>query len=474
MSEQQVMGTGGTGGVAGRSLVPQPAGGSPAPVWDGDRTADSYELVRPYQRVRGYVVSAVVALLILVGGFTAWSVFAPLATGAVAQGVINVESNRKTIQHLEGGIIRTIHVREGDEVKAGDVLITLDDTRARSAAGVIRKQLLAAEAHEARLLAQRDGLPEIRFPAALLAQADQPDVAEILTSHRNVFASQKATLEGRRQIYTQEIRQFEEEIASLAAQNLSYEEQLRLINLEAKDVETLVNQGLERRARLLGLQRSAAGLVGQMEGNNALIARARQHIAESELKIVDLDTAFRNQVVEELRGVQEQLADLSERALAAEDTLSRIEIPAPEDGTVVNLKVFTVGGVIAPGAAILDLVPKGDDLIVSAQVQPQDRESIRPGLHAYVVLTGLNRRTTPVLDGEVIHVSADRLQDQRTGMPYFEARVRIDGEQLAKLETVRLYPGMPAEVKIVTGERSALQYLTGPLTDLLRRSFAGK
>ena len=454
-----------------RGLAPGALGPSLTLVRIDDRYVDYHEVVRPWLSIRRYAVIGLGVLVALFGGLAAWSILAPLATGTIAHGVIGVESSRKTIQHLEGGIVRTIHVREGDRVTAGDPLVTLNDTQARSAVGVIRAKLLAAMAHEARLTAQRDGQAEIRFPAELMAHAGEPESARIMTSHRDAFVAQQTDLDSKRQILRQQIRQYEDEIASVQAENTAITEQVRLIELESQDVELLLSKSLVPRPRLLTLQRTGAGLHGQIESNKALMARARQQIAEAELKILDLGHSFHTKVVDELRTTQEELANLRERALAGEDALTRTTIVAPQDGIVMNLRVFTLGGVVAAGAPLLDLVPLGDELIVTAKVEPQNREGLRPELPAYVVLPGLNKRTTPVLEAKVLTVSADRLEDPRTGTGYFQTRVRIGADQVAKLGDVRLYPGMPAEVKIVTGERSPIQYLTGPLADVFRRAF---
>ncbi len=429
------------------------------------------DLLRPYTSVNRYITAGMLVILLGFGGFGAWSAVAPLKSGAIAPGVISVESNRKTIQHLEGGIIDEIHVEEGGLVAADQLLITLDDTKPNAEVELLRGQFMVTLANESQLLAKRDGAEAITFPEELMALQDDPRLAEILRTHQNAFDAERLAIEGKKDIFGEQIAQANEEIEVLKAQIKSFKEQLRLISLEVRDVKTLVDKGLARRPRLLALQRTAAQLNGEIQSNAALITRAKQRISETELKIIDLENSAREQAVSQLRDVQRLLSDLRERLRAAEAVLARTKIRAPQEGYIVNLQFFTRGGVVRPGEPILDLVPKGDTLIVETELDPQYIDTVYPGLPAIVTLSAFNRRTTPSLTGEVIHVSADRFEDQRTGRPYYMARVRIDAEELAALEDLTLAPGMPAEVMIVTGERTALDYLIQPVRDSMRRAF---
>ena len=418
----------------------------------------------------------VLGVVVLLGGsLMTWSSFAPLARGAIAPGVISVESIRKSVQHFEGGIISAIHVQDGDVVAAGDPLITLDSMSARANVEVLRTRLDQALAQEARLIAQRDGGETISFPRALLDRAGDAVVADILRTQIIAFDAQRQTLLGRRDIINERIRQSQREIEGLEAQIAAFEEQLRLISLEETDVQFLIDQGLERRPRLLALQRSASQLVGEIESNRAGIAQINQRIAESELQILDLVNAQRDEAVDELRLVQERLGDTRNQLHAAEDVVERLVARAPNAGIVVDLQFHTVGGVVRPGERMMDVVPVDDDLIIVAQVNIANIDVVRPGTSAEVILSALDQRSVPRLDGEVITVSADRLTDERTGMAYYEARVRIDRERLSGLDVVDdLYPGMPADVVLVTGERTVLEYLVSPLTSSFERGFVAE
>ncbi len=422
-----------------------------------------------YLSIRPYALGMVAVSLFLLGSISVWSAVAPLHRGAVAPGLISVESIRKTIQHLEGGIISEIHVVDGSRVSAGAALITLDGTAARASVQTLRNRLFLARAFEARLTAQRDGAEAITFPEELLAERGDPEVDRMLQAQETAFVSQRDTLTGRRGILDERIHQAELQIQGLQAQINSFTEQRRLIGLEQEDVQYLIDRGLERRARLLALQRTSAQLLGEIEANRAAIAQTQQRIAESRLQIIDLENSLRERTLEELRVNQERIAETVQQLRAAEDVLGRLVVRAPLDGIVVDLRFHTVGGVIRPGDPLLDLVPVDDDLIVLAQVEPQHIDVVYPGLRAEVILTALNQRTTPHLNGEVITVSADRLEDQRTGMPYYSAQVRIDRGELAALDRVQLHPGMPADVLLITGQRTLIEYLLQPLTETARR-----
>ena len=410
-------------------------------------------------------------LSVFFGGLILWGLLAPLSSAAVAPGVVIVDSNRKTVQHLEGGIIREIKVGNGDAVSAGQVLIRLDDAQAAATFNQIRGQLDALEALEARLVAERDGLSEIAFPDPLLARRADPQVAEILSGQQTIFAQRRLTLAGQTDILNQRVVQLEKEIDSRRAQIAAAKRQSLLIGEEIAGVNDLVKKGLERRSRLLALQRQQASLEGQRGEQLGLVARAEQQIGEAELQNISQKNTQMNAVVGELRDIQTQLGDMAERAASARDVLERREIVSPIDGTVVDMKFFTAGGVIGPGEPILDIVPENDELVIEAQVQPIDIDVVQTGLKAQVTLSAFKQRTTPTLDGQVIYVSADSLTDPRTGVPYFATRIEIPADEMDRLGGLELSPGMPAQVMIVTGERTAFQYLFDPLRESLQRAF---
>ncbi len=414
------------------------------------------------------VGGAIVALFF--GVFGAWAAFAPLESAAVARGVISVETQRKTIQHLEGGIVGEIRVRDGDEVGADEILVVLDDTQARATLELLRGRQRAAQALEARLVAERDGQAEIAFPAAV-RDATGADTAELLRAQVNIFNGRLRSVTGQTAILEQRIVQIQEEIRGLQGQAAAQAEQLALTNEEIASNQKLVDEGLSGKTRLLELQRALAEVTGDHSQSVASIARAQQSIEETRLQMADLNTDFINEAVQQLGVVQNELLDLGEQIRSAEDVLRRTVIRSPMAGTVVGLQVHTVGGVVTPGQALLDVVPKGDRLVVEAFVDPQDIDIVKIGLPAQVRLTALAQRNLAPLEGRVTTVSADRLTDQRTGVDYFLARVELDDDQAAALGDERLYPGMQAEVMIVTGARTTLDYLSQPIVESFNRAF---
>jgi HlyD family type I secretion membrane fusion protein len=438
------------------------------------RTRDSQHTVEidPARRLaqlraktRRSVLVGTATILLFFGGFGAWSATAPLTSAAVAPGQVIVQGNRKRVEHLEGGIVKEILHPDGDFVEAGEPLVRLDDTRTRATYDMLQGQFRAALALEARLITERDGADKIDFPSALMEAARQDaNVAQIVIAQNNVFKARRSTMEGQIKIMQQRVAQAREEIAGLEAQERSEAQQLALIGEELADVEQLVEKGLQRKTRLLALKRARAAIEGSRGEHVAEIARARQKIGEAKLIVLDLKNRRLNEVVDGLREAQESIADLTERVRAAEDILVRTTIRAPQSGVIVGSRVHTVGGVIEPGLPLMEIVPQDNKLIVETKVRPEDIDSVRTGLAAHVRLTGLNRRTTPSIDGEVVYVSADRLTDPETGIGYYRADVEVELASIDELG-ITLTPGMPAQVLIVTGERTAFNYLISPLAD---------
>lgn len=421
--------------------------------------------------IGGPVTAGLIIITLAFGGLGIWSGLAPLSSAAIAPGVVNVDTNRKTVQHLEGGIVGDILVTEGSVVEAGQVLVRLDDTRADASYHLLQGQYLATLALEARLAAERDGHPAIAYPTELVRQRGAPDIDEIIAAQDGLFAARLRSLEGETSVLRQRVTLFEEEIKGLRAQQKAKEHQSTLIREEYKSVKELYDKGYERKPRLLALERAQAALEGDRGELIAQISRARQAIGEAELRIIDRENNFQQEVVAELRDVQVKIAELRDRVRAQEDVLQRVDIRAPLAGTVVDLKVHTPGGVIAPGAPILDIVPSEERLVIEARLRPDDIDTVHVGLPAEVRLTAYKRRNTPTIAGHVIQVSADRFIDDRTGLSYYLARIELDDGALDFLEDVKLYPGMPAEVMIETGKRVVIDYLLGPIIDSIRRAF---
>lgn len=426
------------------------------------------------QDPRPTILFGLLVVLALFGGGGTWAALAPLNSAVIAPGVIMVEGNRKTVQHLEGGIVAEILVRDGDSVAPGQILLRLAATRARASLAIIERQLDVLGAREARLIAERDGHATLTFGAALLARSQNPadpEIAEIIDGQRQQFAARRASIESQVALLEQQARQYGEEIHGLEALRAAKDRQIVLIGGELEGLETLYRKGFARKTRILELERMAEALIGERGQHVADIARAETGIADAELRILQLEKSVHEQVVEELYQVQAQTLDLAERETAASDELARIDITAPRAGIVVGLGVHTVGGVISPGQPILDVVPGDAALVVEAQLRTQDVDKVEPGLQANVRLSAFDLRTTPDLTGTVTGVSADRLTDPATGLPYYTVRVAIAPDEFAKRDGLRLVPGMPAEVFIQTGERTALSYLIKPLSDGLARAF---
>jgi HlyD family type I secretion membrane fusion protein len=404
------------------------------------------------------------------GVFGGWAVFARLATAAPAQGQLRVESHSKTLQHLEGGIIRSIAVREGQRVAKGQTLVVLDDTQAGAANEMVARQHLALKAAEARLVAERDGLSAIPFPAELLARRNESEVAKILAGQQTIFAARRGSLSGEGEVLEHKIGELRAEIGAYEAQRRAAERQIVLVKEEAETSRQMLEKGLERKPRYLALQRQLAELEGTIGQQTGLIARANQAISEARLQRSNLGRREAKEVSAELREVQIKLTELEERLRSASDIRSRTVIVAPQSGVVANLRFVTTGAVIRPGEPVLDVVPDGEALIVTAQVAPLHVEAVRPGLAAEVRLPGLKQRGTPLLIGRVRSISADALSDPRTGQSHYLAEIELPGEQLRKLKGADLRPGMPAEVFIVTGRRAPIAYLTDPLRDSFARA----
>ncbi len=424
----------------------------------------------PRPRTRWPLAIGLVVMLGFFGGFMAWAVLAPLAEAAIAPGVIKVEGQRRTLQHLEGGIVREILVRDGDQVRRGQVVMRLDDVQSGATLEALRAARWAVLAQAARLAAELEDRQEVAFPADLLAARD-PRAQEALAGQRSLFQarleslrSQMAVLETRREQAAATIRSSEGQLGATR-------DQLRLIVQEEGMRRNLVNQGLARLPELLALQRSRAGLEGQITDLQGQISRARAAIAEAEGQIRATLDQRRQEVGTEAREVAARRAEAEERLRAAEDVATRRDIVAPEDGTVVNLRLFTVGAVVRAGDPVMDLVPAQDRLVAEVNVAPTDIDVVYPGLQAEVRLPAFKQRLVPYLHGQVTFIAADVTTDPQTRQSHYRAFVRIDEEQLARLPAVFLTPGMPVEAHVQIGTRSFWRYVTQPIRDSLHRAF---
>ena len=414
----------------------------------------------------------VAVIVVFLGGFATWAALAPLASAVVAPGVVEVLGERKTVQHLEGGLIADILVQEGDTVLAGQPLVLLDNTRTGALRSLLEHQVAAAAALAKRLEAERDGLPAIAFPAWLRQPAGASDgdaAVNVLAAQERIFDARARSLRTRVAIQERRVAQFHQEASGFRQHIAAQERELALLRAELADVAALVEKGYEPRTRLRALQRREAALQGSRARNRAAIARLDEHVAATRLEIAHLRDSRRREAVEELRQVEAQLSELRERLAAARHVEARTQVRAPASGTVVGLRVFTRGGVLAPGDTLMDIVPARAGLVISARLNPLDIDTVSPGLSAQVRLLAFSALDTEPQAGEVVGVSADRLVDPRTGASYYEARVALQPES-GTAGPQRLRPGMPVEVLIVTGSRTPLQYLLRPLAATFRRA----
>lgn len=362
-------------------------------------------------------------LLLGFGGFLIWALFAPLDAGVPAPGVVSVESQRKTVQHLTGGIVEKILVKEGDAVKAGQVLVVLNPVQAKAQLGIVRSQYLSARAMESRLLAEYEGKSAIGFHADLMAEKDDPAVAEIMEVQSRLFTTRRLSQQ--------------KEVAVLRESAAALETQL-------EGMRELAKEGYVPRNKMLDMERS---------------------YAEIRLRILQQEQEYRKQVETQLGDVQKEVAAQHSRLLAVQDELARTEVRAPTEGVVVGLAVHTIGGVITPGGRIMDIIPQGEPLIVEAQVSPHLIDRVKPGLEAELRFTAFNQSSTPVINGTVSTVSADSLTDPATHQSYYSARITVSQKELQRLGANQIQPGMPVEVIMKTGSRTLMNYLLKPLVD---------
>jgi epimerase transport system membrane fusion protein len=417
----------------------------------------------------------IASVLVVFGGFGTWAALAPLSSAAIGPGVISVENYRKTVQHLEGGIVREIRVRDGELVAKDQVLLTLDDTQPLAQLEVLRGQLFALLAREARLVAQRDGSSRVAFAQELLDAGKDTRAADAMRVQERTFMVRKLAHDGEVVLYQRQIQQLRAKSAGLAAQSKSREQLVDSFEAERADFEALLQQGYAERQRVREMERSVAQAEGQRSQLVSDIAATELQISETQVKILQLEKELQREVAKELAEVQGELATVREKVRALQDMVQRTVLRAPEAGMVLGLAVHTLSAVVRPGERILDIVPQDEKLVVEAQLSPQDIDQVRIGQVAEVRFPAFKQRDLPRIDGRLISVSADRLVDESQGqkMPYYLARVEISAAGIQALADAKLalLPGMPAEVLVNTGERTMLQYLVAPLTHTVARSF---
>lgn len=436
-----------------------------ATVWDP--SAGDPELYDAIGRRswRPVMIAGFTILFLFFGAFGVWGAFAPLGTGVIVMGSFVVDSNRKVVQHLEGGIVERLLVRDGDLVEEGQPLVILDDKRARSAVDVLQDQYDRQLGARARVLAEMADKSVIEFPEELTRRRDDPDVASVINSEQRVFEGRTAQYRGQINLLQIRIRQTRQEIAAQRAQQEADRQQLSLIELEIEGVRQLYEKGLERRPRLLALERARAGLVGSIENRTALIARSEQSIAEAEYQMVVVKDQYMTGLAAQLREAEAILGETRDKLRVAVDTLRRTVVRAPRSGRVHQMQFHTVGGVIAPGQAIVQIVPNEDRLVLEGRARQRDIDVVKPGLPATVRVTAFSQRTTPMLEGTVVSVSPDKIEPRDgSGEPYYLVRLAIEPASLERLRDHELVTGMNAMAIISAGEQTLLEYVLAPLT----------
>jgi len=429
----------------------------------------------PAQRsIRRHLLGGLALVALLAGGGGGLTATTELSGAVIAPGVMVVDTNVKKVQHPTGGVVGELRVRDGDEVKAGDVVVRLDETVTQANLAIVVNGLTELWARQGRLEAERDGAKTITFLPELIARKADREVARVMAGEQALFETRRRAREGQKAQLKERIGQLKEQINGLDDQIRAKKREIELIHQELEGVRDLWRKNLVQIQRVTALERDAARLEGERGSLVSSIAQTKGKITETELQILQIDQDLRTEVGKELAEIRGKIAELVERKVAAEDQLKRIDLRAPQDGMVHQSSVHTVGGVITAGEAIMLIVPQADALTVESKLMPQDIDQVRPGQTAALRFSAFNQRTTPELNGLVTRVSADLTTDQRTGATYYTVRISISDEQVARLGGLKLLPGMPVEAFIQTGERTIMSYLTKPFTDQAARSFKGR
>lgn len=426
------------------------------------------------ESIRIHMLLGLAVVLLLAGGLGGWASTAQISGALIAPGSIVVDSNVKKVQHPTGGVVGEVRARDGDVVKAGDVLVRFDDTVTKASLAIVTKGLNGLLARAARLEAEREGAKTIVFPPALVAQSSDPDVKSVMDSETRLFEVRLAGRTGQKAQLRERIAQLKEELTGLAAQEGAKSKEIDLIQRELKGVRELFEKNLVQISRVTQLERDAARLEGDRGQFIAASAQAKGKMAETELQIIQVDKDLSTEVSKELREINDKIGEFVERKVTAEDQLRRIDIRAPQDGMVLQSTVHTVGGVVIAGDAMMLIVPQTDNLSVEAKVNPQDIDQLQLGQKTLLRLSALNQRTTPELNGLVSRISPDTTTDPRTGIPTYTIRISLPPQEVARLGEVKLIPGMPVEAFVQTGERTLMAYLVKPLRDQLMRAFREK
>ena len=430
--------------------------------------------IGPQHSTRQSLLVGGVAVLLLVVGIGGWAATTQLSGAVIAPGKLVVDSNVKKIQHPTGGIVGELLVKEGDKVKQGDVLLRLDGTQTRSSLGIVNKALDELLARQARNEAELDGAPSVVFPSELEARRADPEVTRLMAGEKKLFEMRRTARAGQKAQLREQIQQLQLQIQGNQAQEAAKAKEIQLVAQELEGVRVLWKQNLVPISRVTVLERDSARLEGERASLVAAVAQNRGRIAELELKIHQIDQDLSTEVGKEMAENRAKKSEMTERRVAAEDQLKRIDLVAPQDGRIFQRNVHTVGGVIQAGEPTMLIVPESDALIVDAKVAPQDIDQIHVGQRAVLRFAAFNQQTTPEIDGEVVHIGADVAQDDRASESYYSVRIRVRDGELARLDGLQLIAGMPVEAFIQTTPRTVASFLVKPLTDQLARAFRGR
>ncbi|MBA4777904.1 HlyD family type I secretion periplasmic adaptor subunit [Agrobacterium salinitolerans] len=421
--------------------------------------------------IRSHLLVGGLGFLTLTGLLGGWAVGTEIVGAVIAQGSLVVETSLKKVQHPVGGVVSELMVRDGDRVKAGDIVMRIDATMTRANLAIIVKSLDQFTARKARLESERDRAGKVVFPKALLDRSNDTDIVAMLDAEQRLFETRSAVRESKKRQLEQRVRQLRDEIAGMEAERAANFREQGMVDEELIRFRSLHERGLMEKSRLSTLERQATDIDGDIGRLMAGIAGVEAKISETALQILQIDEQWSEEVGSDLREMDARIGEYVERRVAAEDQLKRVDILAPQDGVVHQLAVHTVGGVIAPGEQIMMIVPEVDKLVVEAKVAPQDIDQIYYGQATNLRFSAFNQKTTPEITGTVERISADVTVDQRTGASYYLVRVATSQEQIKRLGEFHLMPGMPVEAFITTGERSVLSYFLKPLMDQASRSF---
>jgi HlyD family secretion protein len=428
-------------------------------------------LDRSIVSVRRHIALGFLTILALFGGIGGWAATTDLAGAVLAPGSVVVANNVKKVQHPSGGVISQILVKNGDAVKAGDVVVRLDETITRASLQVITKQIDELTGRVSRLKAERDDAASVAFPPELVARKEEPDVAQIINGEQRLFESHTGTTKAQKGQLDERIQGLKQEITGNTAQAESKSKEIVLIKKQLEALERLESQQLVSAEKMMQMRREFTRIEGELAQLTAAAGQSKGKIAEIEIQKLTIDSQGKSDTVKDLREAEGKVIELTERRIAAQDQLRRVDIRSPADGIVDQMTVFTVGGVVNTTEPLMVIVPQNDQLVVEAKIAPHDIDQARSHKAAVIRFPAFNQRTTPSLNGTVQSISAELIKEPQTNMQYYVARVKIDDSELKRLGALELVPGMPAEIQIRTTERSALSYLVKPLEDAFAKSF---